>query len=118
MVGSLVGTLMRATSRIRSTICAVGVLTAISVDGQPRPEPSGARMFVIRSATVIDGTGAQPRVNFDLLVADGRISAMGPGLTAPPGTIEMNAKGAWVVPGLIDVHVHLDTPMVFQVSDE
>ena len=118
MVGSLVGTLMRATSRIRSTICAVGLLTAISVDGQPRPEPSGARMFVIRSATVIDGTGAQPRVNFDLLIAEGRISAIGAGLTAPPGTIEMNARGAWVVPGLIDVHVHLDTPMVFQVSDE
>ena len=43
---------------------------------------------------------------------------MGPRLTAPPGTTEIDARGAWVVPGLIDVHVHLDTPMVFQVSDE
>ena len=41
--------------------------------------------------------------------------AIGPGLTAPPGTTEMDARGAWVVPGLIDVHVHLDTPMVFQI---
>jgi imidazolonepropionase-like amidohydrolase len=108
---------MFATPGIRATLCAVS-LAAVSVAAQPKPDPSGARMLVIRGATVIDGTGARPRANLDLLIAGDRISAIGPGLRAPTGTTEVDARGAWVVPGLIDVHVHLDTPMVFQVSDE
>lgn len=75
-------------------------------------------MLVIRGATVIDGTGGAPRPATDVLVRDGRIAAIGPRLTTSRGTREIDGTGAWIVPGLIDVHVHLDTPMVFQVSDD
>ncbi|MCA1585124.1 MAG: amidohydrolase family protein, partial [Acidobacteria bacterium] len=109
---------MLATSCLRSTTCAVGLFAAISVAAQPGPDSRDARLLVIRGATVIDGTGAAPRPNVDLLIAEGRISAIAPRLTAPPGTTEIDARGAWAVPGLIDTHVHLDTPMVFQASDE
>lgn len=43
-----------------------------------------------------------------LLILDGRIAA--PGDTAPPGCPELDARGALVVPGLVDIHVHLREP--------
>ncbi len=43
----------------------------------------------------------------DLLVQDGRVSAVGPGLDRPSGVEEVLAEGRWLVPGLWDNHVHL-----------
>ena len=44
----------------------------------------------------------------DLLVIDGRIA--GPDQSVPADVPEIDAKGCWVVPGLIDMHVHLREP--------
>ncbi|MCX6884640.1 MAG: dihydroorotase [Verrucomicrobia bacterium] len=47
----------------------------------------------------------------DVLVVDGRISAVGNGLAAPEGDVErVDARGLVVCPGLIDLHVHLREP--------
>ena len=61
---------------------------------------------LIRSATVLTGTGTRLDAA-DVLLADGRISAVGPGLAAPAGAQVIEAQGRWVTPGLIDVHSHL-----------
>jgi dihydroorotase len=45
----------------------------------------------------------------DILVAEGRIKEVGKGLKAP-GAETVDAKGMLVVPGLIDMHVHLRDP--------
>ena len=87
--------------------------------GQPaKSEAPQPRPLVVRGATLIDGGGGRPQANVDIFVREGRIAAIGPGQKVPGGTTEMDARGAWVVPGLIDVHVHLDAPIVFQISDE
>ncbi len=93
---------------------------AVATLGHTSPQPAAARgaALVVRGATLIDGNGGPPRRNVDIVVRDDRVLAIGPGQKVPSGTIEMDARGAWVVPGLIDVHVHLDAPMVFQISDE
>ncbi len=48
----------------------------------------------------------------DVLILDGKISAVGPNLSpkAPQGTPVLNAAGKVVCPGLIDLHVHLREP--------
>ena len=46
----------------------------------------------------------------DVLMVDGKIAAVGTGLTAPAGTEIMDVKGQIVCPGLIDLHVHLREP--------
>jgi imidazolonepropionase-like amidohydrolase len=69
-----------------------------------KPLPSGP--FVIRNATVYDGAGAA-YANADVAVADGKIVAVGPQLSAPAGAMEIDAKGRFVTPGIIDVHSHL-----------
>lgn len=45
----------------------------------------------------------------DILVAEGKIKEVGKGLKAP-GAETVDAKGMLVVPGLIDMHVHLRDP--------
>ncbi len=58
---------------------------------------------VVDPASGIDGIQ-------DVLVADGRIVKVGPGLTAPPGAQVIDAAGKVVCPGFIDIHVHLREP--------
>lgn len=69
---------------------------------QPRPSTP----TLIRGATVFDGNGAE-LANADVLMADGRISAIGQNLTAPAGAIVIDASGRFVTPGIIDAHSHL-----------
>jgi imidazolonepropionase-like amidohydrolase len=61
---------------------------------------------LIRGATVL--TGAGERLDgADILIADGRIQAIGKGLSAPADARIIDAGSKWVTPGLIDIHSHL-----------
>ncbi len=62
---------------------------------------------LVRNATLwtLEGEGKLERA--DLLVADGRIRAVGRGLTAPPGALVIDAAGKHVTPGVIDEHSHI-----------
>jgi dihydroorotase len=46
----------------------------------------------------------------DLLLADGRIAELGSGLSAPAGAQVLDAGGAVLLPGLVDLHTHLREP--------
>lgn len=46
----------------------------------------------------------------DVLLAGGRVAALGTDLEAPEGAEVVDCRGLVVVPGLIDVHVHLREP--------
>src|SRR5262245_54491933 len=63
--------------------------------------------MLIRNATVFDGTGTPPRIE-DVLVRDGRIAARGVALAAPEGVRVIDAARQWLMPGLLDIHTHLD----------
>jgi N-acyl-D-amino-acid deacylase len=65
--------------------------------------------LIIRGGTVVDGTGA-PGSTADVRVRDGLIAEVGPGL-AVDGEQEIDAGGAYVIPGIIDNHTHLDGAM-------
>jgi len=43
----------------------------------------------------------------DVLVVDDRIAAVGPALSVPEGTAEIDAAGGIVMPGMIDTHRHM-----------
>lgn len=62
--------------------------------------------LLLLHARLWDGTGAAP-YEADVLVHEGRISAIGPGLVAPDGAQILDVSGATVMPGLVDAHVHL-----------
>jgi hypothetical protein len=72
--------------------------------------------LVIRGATLIDGTGSPPRGPVDIVVERNRITQISdvgfPGLPIDQsrrprgGGREIDATGMYVMPGLVDVHVH------------
>jgi imidazolonepropionase-like amidohydrolase len=94
----------RDTRRWRSVVAAVAVCSLASgvYDAQ-----TGNDVAVIAGGTVIDGTGAMPRIA-DVFIADGRITAIEkPGARrTPAGVRVIDARGKWIIPGLIDGHVH------------
>jgi dihydroorotase len=49
-------------------------------------------------------------VTADVLILDGKISAVGKNLSAPKDVERFDARGKIVCPGLIDLHVHLREP--------
>jgi N-acyl-D-aspartate/D-glutamate deacylase len=63
--------------------------------------------LLIRNALVFDGTGAPP-AREDVAVRDGRITERGPALQAAHAERVVDARGLWLMPGLLDIHTHLD----------
>jgi imidazolonepropionase-like amidohydrolase len=62
---------------------------------------------------VIDGTGAAPLEDQVVLIADGKIQALGPAASTkiPEGTQTLDLKGYTVIPGLVGMHDHMFFPM-------
>ena len=78
-----------------------------------------ATTIAFRGATLIDGTGAPPIPNSLLVVTDGRIVSVGPASPAamaalPAGVELVAAEGQWILPGLIDAHVHAESEQDLQ----
>src|SRR5580658_1962428 len=58
---------------------------------------TGGRVVPISGEPVDGGT---------VLVADGKITAVGPDVRVPDGVPVIDAAGSWVLPGFIDAHAH------------
>ena len=63
--------------------------------------------LLIRGALLFDGSGGPPRIE-DLAVRDGRVAARGAGLDPARADQVVDARGLWLMPGLLDIHTHLD----------
>ena len=67
--------------------------------------------YIFTHATVLDGTAdMEPRPNATVVVNDeGRIAAIGAAeeIVPPANAQEIDLKGAYLVPGLVNLHVHL-----------
>ena len=61
--------------------------------------------LVIRNGNVVDGTGAPGFVG-DVAISDGVITAVG--AVDERGVREIDADGAVVTPGFVDIHTHFD----------
>ena len=87
-----------------------GRTSEIALDLSYRVQAPVGRM-VIRNARVIDGTGAPPRDNMDILIESGRIQSIVPTGSEPADDVPtIDATGKTVIPGLIDMHAHLTLP--------
>jgi len=66
--------------------------------------------MLIRRAILWDGTGAAPRRDMALRLEGERLSWIGPEARAPrpaEDELQLDAGGRWLLPGLLDLHVHL-----------
>lgn len=65
--------------------------------------------MLLQGGRVIDPSQQQDGVA-DVLIVDGKIAGLGPGLRAPDGADLVDVSGNVVAPGLVDIHVHLREP--------
>ncbi len=75
----------------------------------PPRDRSNDPIVVLRGGTLIDGTGAEPLTNSALVIQGDRILDVGPvGRVAIPDGVQrtIDVSGLYVVPGLIDLHMH------------
>ncbi|HEY2470210.1 MAG TPA: amidohydrolase family protein [Terracidiphilus sp.] len=68
-----------------------------------------APVVVLNHVTVIDGTGAAPKENQSVVIADGKIQSIAPAdSTQPPaGAQILDRAGYSLIPGLVGMHDHL-----------
>jgi imidazolonepropionase-like amidohydrolase len=69
-----------------------------------------AQTTVLTHATLIDGTGAAPQRDVTIVMENGRIREIGPGLAAPSNASVIDLTGKFVVPGIINGHGHVGPP--------
>lgn len=77
--------------------------------------PPAGPDLVIRRATVLDGSGHRLD-DADILTHAGKIVSIGHQLHVPAGTREIDGRGRWVTPGVIDIHSH-DGVYVLPLTD-
>ena len=97
------------TFRFQVLCIAVILACGAAVGSQRGP---AAPVTAIVGARLVDGTGAAPIDNSVVLVSGDRITAAGPraSVLVPQGATVVNAASKTVIPGLIDVHCHLNQP--------
>lgn len=97
------------TARLAALIACALPFAAFAQPPKPAEEA-----ILYSGATIIDGTGAAPRGNQDMLVRGDRIIALAPHGSLPAadvaGAKQVDLAGRYVIPGLIDSHVHMATP--------
>jgi dihydropyrimidinase len=69
--------------------------------------------LLIRGGTVVNADRA---FRADVLCRDGRIVAVGEGLSTPAGATVVDAGGQYVMPGGIDPHTHMQLPFMGTVT--
>ena len=69
--------------------------------------PAAADTVAVTAAHLLDVTSGRTIDNPVVVVTDGRVVAAGAGVAVPAGARRVDLPGMTLLPGLIDVHVHL-----------
>ena len=87
-------------------VTAVGLCLLLACRSR---EPDGIALL---GATLIDGSGGLPIAASAVVIRRGRIESVGSraDFRLPPRTAELDLTGRWIIPGLVDGHVHLVDP--------
>jgi imidazolonepropionase-like amidohydrolase len=95
---------------MRLPILAVALLAfAVAASAQPGPPPLTGVTY-IHAGRLLDRPGKPPRGPSTIMVAGGRIIDVADGLVPPPaGATLVDLSTRFVLPGLIDSHVHLES---------
>ena len=84
------------------------VAVALSLGGKylyaETPVPTSV---AITNVSVFDSVNEQMLPSQSVVIEDGRIQAVGPSVPIPQGAQVIDGQGQFLIPGLIDAHVHL-----------
>ncbi len=105
---------MMHTFPLRRVLCAVALLCA-GASSTVMAQPDSSRTLVITNVHLIDGTGAEPQRDVQIVVRGSRITHIGRDTFPVPGAADtIDGGGRWLLPGLIDAHTHISTRAAMQ----
>ena len=84
------------------------LLASLLVSSAATPALAQGPARALVGATIIDGTGRAPIRDGVVLVRAGRIACVGTraSCAVPAGASVSNVGGKWIIPGIVDAHVH------------
>src|SRR5579872_666760 len=87
----------------RRALLLAAVFVTCSCSSAPPPS------LAITHVTLIDATGAAAKPDMTVFIAGEQIAAIGPSssVSIPRTTKTLDARGRFLMPGLVDMHVHL-----------
>ena len=87
-------------------LSALLLLLLVSVDLRAQDRRTG--MLALTHVTVIDMTGAPPKLDMTVVIEGNRITSIARSrkMRIPRGAAVINASGKFLIPGLWDMHVH------------
>lgn len=98
---------MRHTAPMRIIPTALAAILALSAI--PAQAQTG-QVVVVHAGQLLDRPGTAPRGPSTIIVRDGKVAEILSGHVAPPtGATLIDLKDSFVLPGLIDSHVHLES---------
>ncbi|WP_318210510.1 amidohydrolase family protein [Streptomyces sp. SJL17-1] len=109
--------ILAGAAALAGTMAAAGQATAAAGDrgaasGRRVPGPT-ARVghLVIQGGTLLDPATGEVTENAVVVIEDGTVRAAGRrgSVAVPQGVELLDAHGRWILPGLVDAHIHLST---------
>lgn len=64
-------------------------------------------MIILKNLNLIDGISDSPREHVSIVIRGSEIVEIGEKVTIPQGAMVIDLKGRWVMPGLIEAHLHM-----------
>lgn len=94
---------------VTATIGAFFIALVILSSASSAPRFANTGSVIITNVTVIDGLGNEPVADQDIILVDGKIAAIGAtgSVKAPAGALKVDGSGLTAMPGLMDLHIHL-----------
>ena len=99
--------ILRLIALVAGTVLATATLASPPTAAQA---PAGGGSVAFTNARIIDGTGRASIDRGTLVIANGRVAAVGPAASVmiPAGAQRIDAAGKTIVPGFINAHGHLN----------
>ena len=85
------------------------VLSAIVLGLAPAPAQAADTYLAVQAGRLLDRPGQAPRGPSTVLIRNGRVEGVRDGFVAPDGARVVDLRDRFVLPGLIDSHVHLES---------
>lgn len=96
---------------LRDTICHVADMELID----PLKDLEGSGKMILKGGRIIDHFSNIDKV-MDLAIRDGRIDAIGESISPKRGDALIDVKGLMVIPGLVDLHLHIHDLLTFDIK--
>ena len=93
---------------LRHIIAGLIATTALAAPARTQAPPASSTTTYIHAGQLLDRPGRPPRGNSTIVVRDGKVVEVRDGFAAPDaGAKLIDLRDRFVLPGLIDLHVHL-----------